>query len=468
VVNRAVKAYIVPVTMWRPTLKGREGPHYLRIAQALEDDVRSGKLPDGTRLPTHRALAERLGVTTGTVSRAYDEVARRGLLSGEVGRGSFVRAARAPALPSAAPGIVDLGTNVPPPTFDGRHLADTMTELAREPTLARLLGYPPEGGAPEHRAAGAEWLRLSGLPVGADEVLVCSGGQHALAALFLALLSPGEAIATEELTYPGMKALASLLRLRVVPVAIDERGLRPDELQKACRDEGVRALYCVPILHNPTTAHMDADRRRQVAKVVRENGLLLVEDGVHARLLPEPEPPLSIEVPGRAVYLTGTAKALEPGLRIGYVHAPAELRPRLSAGIRATTWMAAPLMAEIAARWIHGGRADEIMAAKRAETEARHALAVRQLDGLRLDGHPAAHHVWLHLPKAWSGDAFAEAARRRRVVVTPASAFQVGASAPNAVRIGLGGARDREALAYALGVVRDLSSLAPDTALMVV
>jgi DNA-binding transcriptional MocR family regulator len=464
-----VKAYIVVVTMWRPNLRGRDGPQYLRIAEALEDDVRAGRLAEGTRLPTHRALAARLGVTTGTVSRAYDEVARRGLLSGEVGRGSFVRAPHSTPAAEDVARVVDLGTNVPPPTAGATDLAETLGELSRDPRVADLMAYPPEGGAPRHRAAGATWLRRSGLPAAADDVLVCNGGQHAIAALFLALLSPGEVVATEALTYPGMKALASLLRVRLLPIAVDERGLRPDALEQACREQDVRALYCVPTLHNPTTAHMDASRRTAIARIARERGLLLVEDDVHGRLLEEPETPLSVQVPGRSVYLTGTAKALEPGLRIGYVHAPVDLRPRLAAGIRATTWMAAPLMAEIATRWIEGGRAEQIVARKRVETAARQELAGRLLAGLRVDTHAAAHHLWLYLPAPWSSDAFAEAARRRRVVVTPSSAFQVGPEpAPQAVRLCLGGARDRESLAYALGVVRDLVTTAPDTALMVV
>lgn len=461
-----VKSYIVTVTIWTPSIEGRSGPLYQQIGDALIDDIRAGRLPAGTRLPTLRDLATALGVTTGTVSRAYEAAARRGLVSGEVGRGTFVRA---PAHRATPPDVIDLGTNVPPPTDDGTDLARTLEELAAEPDLGRLLAYPPEGGHRAHREAGVQWIRHSGLEATADEVMVSSGGQHGLAAIFLALLSPGDVVAAEALTYPGMKTLASLMQLRLVPCELDEEGMRPDALERACRESGVRAVYCVPTLHNPTVSHMGPARRREIAEIVRRNDVILVEDDVHSRLLEEPLLPISAHVPERAVYLTGTAKALDPGLRIGYAKAPPDLLPRLAAGIRATTWTAAPLMAEIVARWIVTGVADALGRRKRAESAARHALASRLLPSARLRSHPMAHHVWLELPDGWSPDAFVDQARRRGVVITPSRAFTVGdRSSPPCVRIALGGAVDRAALETALATVRLLLDTPPESHLAIV
>src|SRR6185503_7364485 len=195
--------YIVTMTSWEPDLRARSGPRYLAIADALADDVAQGRLRPGGRLPTHRDLAERLGVTVGTVSRAYAEAAHRGLVSGEVGRGSFVRN-EAPefGVPAAgAPqGLVDLSVNHPPTTKDesrGEVLARTLAALARRSDLARLLEYPPEAGAPAHRAAGAAWIARSGLKAAAANVLVTSGSQHGMTALFAALLRPGDLVLTE-------------------------------------------------------------------------------------------------------------------------------------------------------------------------------------------------------------------------------------------------------------------------------
>ena len=103
------------MTIWIPRLEGRKGPRYRTIVEALIEDLAAGTLREGSRLPTHRDLAERLGVTVGTVSRAYAEAARRGLVSGEVGRGTFVRGtADAGGERADAEGLVDLGQNHPP------------------------------------------------------------------------------------------------------------------------------------------------------------------------------------------------------------------------------------------------------------------------------------------------------------------------------------------------------------------
>ena len=460
------------MTIWTPDLRQRPGPRYIAIAEALAEDARGGRLRPGARLPTHRDLADRLGVTVGTVTRAYAEATRRGLVSGEVGRGTFVRAAARPSVfpapaPAAGAAFVDLSANLPPGSASPAEtaaLARTLTALARSKGLGQLLAYPPEGGASSHRAAGAEWVRRAGLAVGPGRVLVTSGSQHGMAAVFASLFAPGDVVATESLTYPGMKTLAGLLALRLHGVAMDERGLRPDAFAAACRARRPKALYCVPTLQNPTTAVMPVERRQEIAAVAREHGVLIVEDDVHGRLLGKPVRPLSTFAPDISVYVTGTAKVLAPGLRVGFIVAPAPLVPRIAAGIRGTTWMAAPLMAEIAARWIQDGTAESILARKRKDASARYRVAVRALDGLSRQGHPDAYHLWLSVPRPWRADSYAEAARRAGVAVTPASAFAVGrAAAPEAVRICLGAAADKDVLAGALRVLAGLLSAPPAT-----
>lgn len=459
------KPYIVIVTIWRPELDESK-PRYVAIADALARDAQSGRLAPGARLPTHRDLADLLGVTVGTVTRAYGEAARRGLVSGEVGRGTFLRSASLETAPlSADAGTIDLSVNHPPSggSETKRLLSETLSALAARPDLDRLLSYPPDGGLPDHRAAGAAWISAAGLEASAETVVVSSGIQHGMTAVLAALLEPGDLLVSEALTYPGMKALAGLLHLRLQGLAMDEQGLRPDAFEAACRASAVKALYCVPTLHNPTTAVMPEARRREIAALARLHGVTIIEDDVHGPLHASPPAPLSSFAPEASFYLRGTGKCLLPGLRIGFILAPAARVARLCAAVRTTTWMAAPLMAEVVATWIRNGDADRVVARQRHEAAARHALAARVLAGQRVDTQAQGYHLWLHLPEPWRSDSFAEQALRRGVRVTPSQTFLIGrGQPPAAVRVCLGAAREPAQLERALGVLADLLDGPPD------
>jgi DNA-binding transcriptional MocR family regulator len=286
--------------------------------------------------------------------------------------------------------------------------------------------------------------------------------------VFGAIAQPGDLVVTEALTYPGMKALATLLHLRLQGLPMDEHGLRPDGFEAACRTGTVRALYTIPTIQNPTTAVMPEARRREIAKLAREHGVLIVEDDVHGLLVEDAPPPITSFAPDSGCYLTGTAKSLAPGLRIGYVLAPPALVPRLAAGIRATTWMATPLMAEIAAEWIRDGTAKQLLKRRREEARARQKLAAAALRRFQAAAHPSGYHVWLQLPEPWRSETFADQARRRGVAVSPAQVFVVGrATAPHAVRICLGAARDRAELEQGLRVLVEVLDGPAESGLMV-
>jgi DNA-binding transcriptional MocR family regulator len=462
------------MTIWSPDLTPHSGPRYRAIAEALAEDVRSGTLRPGTRLPTHRDLAWRLRVTVGTVSRAYAEAERRGLIAGEVGRGTFVRApACLPALShhDARPSddFVDLSVHRPRAAAEARHMAQALERLALAPELAALLEYQPHAGRAAERAAGAAWIaRTSGLAATAAETVVTASGQHAMTCLLAAALRPGDTLAVEALTYPGIRAAASLLHLKVAPVALDAHGMMPEALAALCRAGTVRAVYLMPTLHNPTTAIMPPERRRAIAELARRHDLLLIEDDVYGFLVEAPLPPLASLAPAHACYLTSTSKSLLPGLRVGYARCPPALIERVIGAVRATIYTAPPVMAHIATRWIEDGTADVLVAEKRRETARRQVLARKILAGYDVRTDPAAAHLWLTLPASWQAEEFAAAARRRGVGVTPASAFAIPRDAPSAVRICLGAPPSLTDLERGLTRLAELLAQPPESYLSVV
>jgi DNA-binding transcriptional MocR family regulator len=449
------------MTLWTPDLSKSSGPRYRAIADALANDVRSGRLKEGERLPTHRDLAGTLRVTVGTVSRAYTEAERRGLIQGEVGRGTFVRWRRGERLefgmPSREePSLIDLSLNFPVSQAEDRAVAKGLQTLARDKRLGRLLEYLPHGGTPRQRAAGAAWVGRAGHRATTDQVIVCNGAQHGMAIALATLAAPGDVVLAESLTYPVFKTLASLLHLRVQGLPVDDEGLRPEAFEAACKGGAARILYCIPTIQNPTASVMPEARRKTIAAIARAHDVTILEDDTYGLLPVDRPPPLARHAPEHTVYVTSLSKTLAPGLRIGFLVPPRRLVGRMIPTLGATTWMAAPLMAELAAILIEDGTAEALLQRKRKEAEARQALAAKILPQAGHRSRPRGFHFWLPLPEPWRGEDFAARARQGGVAVNPGDVFWAGTGkAPAAVRVCLGAPRSRERLEKGLFILRE-------------
>lgn len=451
----------MPATSWTPRLRRAEGPLYAAIADALAADITRGKLRAGERLPTHRELAAAVGASIGTVTRAYAEAERRGLVRSQVGSGTFVRDLTDPASysPMLDRSRIDLGpTAAPIVAGDLGHcaLAAALAGLAARADLGALAGYQAHGGSEAQRAAGARWLATTGVDAEADEVTVCSGAQHATVLALAALACPA-GVLVEELTYPGALAAAGWLRLPTHPVALDEHGLVPDALARACRDSGAKVLYCTPTHHNPTTAVMPKERRLAIVAVCREYGVTIVENAALAPLVAAPPPPLARLAPERTWHITSLSKATVPALRVGFLRAPATARRALETAAAATMWSGSPLLAEIAVQWIADGTATAIRDARRAEAAARQRLAADKLGLWPYRAHPTAYFLWLEIPPQRRALELVEQAHARDLLIGPSHVFAARpGNAPNAVRVSLGAARSRAELGRGLTILAEL------------
>ncbi|MFO7653629.1 MAG: PLP-dependent aminotransferase family protein [Candidatus Krumholzibacteriia bacterium] len=457
------------MTIWTPDISSRGGPRYRAIAEALADDVGAGRLLAGDRLPTHRELAERLGVTVGTVSRAYAEAERRGLLRGEVGRGTFVtgpgggRDVPGRTGEPGGDGPIELESNLPLCGQDP-DLAGALRELAGRPGCNDLLSYPPAPGSRRHRQAGATWIARHGLEVALEQVVVTAGAQHAITVVLGGLCQPGDTVLAESLTYPGLKTVARLLGLRLVPVVMDEQGMRADALDAVCRRERARVLYCLPTLQNPTTGVMDAERRQALAEVARRHDLALVEDDVHGLLEAGAPPPLATFAPERTHYIASTSKLVAGGLRVAYVAVPPGTADRIASAVAASLWIPPPLTAELAAIWIEDGTADRVSALKCEEAAARQRLAAAILPPDHVHTRERSYFLWLELRNGWRADAFAATARARGVAVAAPGAFWLGeGEPPAAVRVSLSAPRHRWQVEAGLTVLADVLARGPAT-----
>ena len=457
-----INANIVTMTSWMPQLSP-DRPRYLAIADAMRADLMSGALKPGDRLPTHRDLAYRLGVTTGTVTRAYAEAGKLGLLVGEVGRGSFLKAPVARAQPFRAAALheeqtIDLSQASPPLVHQAADLDTALCQIMSSVARTDLLDYTPPEGHPLHRAMGVKWLARSGISVPEQQIVVTSGAHAALISCLAALSQHGERMFVEGLNYPTIKPIARHLGLELVPLEMDEGGLVPEALERAARAGEARILYIVPTLQNPTTSSLSLDRRMAIVDIARRYGITIIEDDIFRLLDPRLQPPtLFTLAPERTYHVTSISKTLAPGLRVGFVAIPMGRADPLIRHQTVASGRAVGLAAEVARYWIEGDTADRILAAIIAENAARRAMALEIFDGRKLSCKPGAPFLWLKLPEHWQPGDFARAAQDRGIRVTPGTAFAIDRRADDqGVRLCFGGRVSRDGLRRGLCVLNGL------------
>jgi DNA-binding transcriptional MocR family regulator len=438
--------------MWLPELDGRKRPVYRAIADAIDDDVQKGALRAGTRLPPHRDLADRLGVTVTTITRAYTEATRRGLIAGHVGRGTFIRGT-AQTDDEEQSGPLDLSVNILMPD---KEVAVLEKHLFARRVLpwTQLLGYVPARGHLRHRQAMAAWLSGCGFTADPERIVLTAGAQHAVAVALTAVTKPGDTLLVEELTYSGARLVAQQIGLKLRGIAMDGEGLRPEALESAIRATRARVLYCMPRLQNPTSAVMPERRRRQLAAIADKHKLLVIEDDTYGFLSPEREP-LAAVLPARTIFITSLSKSLFPGLRLGCAVPPASLVEKITSAVWATMINTSPIGADIMSSWIEDGTAARIADWKRHEIAARQQMARRLLQGERLQTQPSSPHIWLQLPARWESDTFTAHARSRGVIVNAAHEFAVTDVHPRGIRLCVGTPRTRAGLEQALTRVVD-------------
>lgn len=451
------------MTDWVPALASLPGPRYLAFVSALEADLASGRIKPGMRLLPQRDMAQRLELSVGTISKAYAEAEQRGLISGEVGRGTFVQRRRPEQRGlGASETTINLALNVPPSTGEDEVISSALAEIVADGEMSNLLGYLPHQGLRRHREAMVSWLTSLGVNADADLLFITHGGQHALSVALGMVASPGDAVLTEGYTYSGMLALAAQCGYQLHGVATDASGLIPENLDRAFRETKARALYCMPTLQTPTGSVMPSQRRRAIAEIVRKHDAYLLEDDAYGYLLSPPLPPISGLIPERSFFIVSFAKCLAPGLRIAAMIAPETFRDRSINALRATSWMAVPVMAEVVARLIHNGGLARQAKLKRDKAALRNDIVRRVLK----EWLPAAattapgFHIWLPLPAGRTLAALIAQAAQAGITLAPPGALQRMESDRLGVRLCLGAPATEADLERALIEIRRILEMA--------
>ncbi|GGE03061.1 GntR family transcriptional regulator [Aureimonas endophytica] len=460
------------MTMWFIDQTALKRPVYLSLADQINRAISDGRLADGTRLPPHRVLADSLNVSVQTVSRAYEELIRRGLLSGETGRGTFVRreepVGQLPYIPERFGEVIDL--SILKPVCETMHLdrmklalADLSSDLP--PSVA--LSFRPNVIFPRHRAVASDWLRLCGLDVSPQNVCLTNGATAGMTIALMSVVQTGAVVATEAIGHHTLTPLAAYLGLKLAAVEIDDDGIVPDALDALCRTEGVRAVFVQPSGINPTAAVMSVGRREAIAAVAQAHDLAIIENDGLGPLVEDRPPPLAAFAPERTLYVTSFTKIVMPGLRTGYLAVPDRMLAAVTNRHLVTNWIATPLIAEIATRWVADGTAIELVRWQRGALRRRQAVAAEMLVGIPYRSHAQALHAWIPLESRAAEDLLVAQARLRGVAIAPGRSFQTGATEQPAVRISLGSTTEEE-LRSGLRIMSNLIRSDPEPLLLAI
>ncbi len=447
---------------WLPQFErlDRGQPKHKGLAGAIMTAIENGELAPGARMPTHRALATRLGVSVQTVGTAYKELERRGYLRGEVGRGTFVTgrvtdsAARF-MLDKRQTGMIDLSTIRGVYTeHHGRTVGTLLAALSHEEPSNWFRPCRPIAGLDEPRTIGANWLKRFGLDVEPERLIITSGASQGIFLALATVVQNGDVVLTEGLTDHGVIGCAHILGFALRGLPTDRHGILPDAFERACREHSVRALVCTPTFSNPTMHLADAERRTAIADIARRYGVFVIEDDVFGALLDEPLPSVAGMIPDLGFYCTSFTKAIASGLRTGYLVVPSRLTIRTGSVLRVTGWMSPALLAEMAARWIVEGTLEELIAIQRKALALRQEAVSDLLGNHVLSSHPRAPAAWVRVPDHWDEESLVLELRDRGVAVTAADPFMVPPTVrPKAVRVCIGGAIDDDELRRALSIM---------------
>ncbi|MBV1885865.1 MAG: PLP-dependent aminotransferase family protein, partial [Parvibaculaceae bacterium] len=417
------------MTNWIPKRETLERPLHISIASSMKEAISDGRLAVEERLPPHRTLADMLGVSVHTVSKAYDELIRQGLVGSHVGRGTFVlnttQSAKQPFLMERTDqGLIDL--SIARPLYDHFHvdkMQTALTELPNDLDPDAYLACRPNIGLESHRRSGAHWLTQCGLEVNENSVVMTNGVSHGMSIALASIARHGDVVVTDKIAHHLIISLCSYLGLRLQGLEMDEEGVLPKSFERACKHQDVKVFFTIPTLANPTASLMSEERREQLVAIARQYDVLIIEDDVLGPM-PEKRPrPISAFAPERSIYLTSFTKCVIPGLRTGYLVAPDFLLPAITGRLIAFSWMATPLVSELASRWIEDGTANELVLWQREKIADRHAIAQEELAGLNWSGDPAALHLWLSLPDEWNARSMVEHAKALGVAIAPPEPF---------------------------------------------
>ncbi|WP_026887989.1 PLP-dependent aminotransferase family protein [Clostridium beijerinckii] len=449
-----------PMT-WKPKLEKTNQPLYLSLVNQLEKDIADGVLLPGTKLPPQRELADFLDINVSTISRAFKVCEKNGLLSGTVGSGTFVSYdvnTNIFMTPDHSSHLVEMGSMMPEmEAISKNEITVLLQKMMTEPDFENLFQYGSLEGRKWQREAAVKLIEKSGYKTTADLLLPASGGQNAIAAILAGLFQPGDRIGTDPLTYPGIKSVAKMLGIQLVPINHDNNEISEDGLLHACKNENIKGIYIIPNYQNPTTHIMSEDCRKMIARIAKEKKLIVIEDGINSLFMEKPFPAVASYAPEQTIYIVSLSKTVAPALRLAYIAIPKNYMNDLKTALYNINISQSVFLMELSSRMIASKNVDKLVNERRKRIRKRNQLVNKYLAGYQVMGDDEVIFRWLLLPEGMDGEQFEAMAFEKGVKVYAAERFTVGKIKPiDAVRLAVAAPRSLEELEQGLKILKEL------------
>ena len=444
---------------WKPNTKDLTPPLYKSLAQLLENDIQNGTLNPGDKLPPQRELADFLDLNLSTITRAFKICELKGLISGTTGKGTYISSdvQTSPLLLSTLnEDYIDMGAAFP--LYEqNKYIIDLIKKLIKKTNIENFLQYSPPIGLLSHRKTACKYLRKFNINATPENIMITSGSQNALSIILMSLFASGDKIGTDPLTYPAFKSLANMLGIRLFPLPINNTSVTYENLDTICKNENIKGLYLIPEMHNPTTYSMSKNQKEKLSKIIKNNNLLLIEDGIYSYLSDSNNIPLSAMAPNHSLYISSLSKSLCAGLRVSFMVVPNKYKSKIEQGIYNVNVTTSSFNVEIACQAIETQLSDKIISERKKLTLERNTIVNRILKNRTVYGNDYSLFRWLVLPKHICGSKFEIRALEKGVQVFCADRFVVGNSKfEPAARLSVCSPKNNEELEHALIIIDNI------------
>jgi 2-aminoadipate transaminase len=443
-----------------------ETPLYRQLYGEVKALIDSGSIPHGTRLPATRELAGQLGLNRTTISAAYALLESEGLITGHVGRGSFVAgkitkrtqglnwrgllkpsAPASPAAPASTPLATFSSSRPSEVLFPLDEFRATCSEVISSPEAQTILQLGSPSGYPPLRRYLLDLARSEGVARDSDDILITSGCQQAFDLIQRTVVGNGETVLLEDPVYLGAKHVFERSGARLAGVPMGPNGLDLEALERIVEREKPRLLAVTSNFQNPTGATLPLPARKTLLRIAQTAGMIVVENDIYGPLAYEGDsiPPIKrLDETGDTILLRSFSKIAFPGLRVGWILGPRPLIEKLTETKQWTDLHSDQLSQAVLLRFAESGRLEQhrqrMLAAGR---ERLHAVLSACEDFLPAEAKftrpRGGMSLWIRLPEPLVAAELLPRAEREGVTYLPGKYFAVSHPEPNSLRISFAG-----------------------------